>query len=131
MHARTRTPAFAHEQPTQLTHCHNLPFPPSTLAPQLVDVVVNNYSSVFPELRAARNVIHACIAEEETSFSRTLLKGIDRFKKQAEALKKEGKTQVGQGCVCHTLLVEHTPFSFWGWRRCWTKCQEQGEWWML
>ncbi len=61
---------------------------------QLVDVVVRNYSSVFPELRAARDVIHACIVDEETSFSRTLLKGIDRFKKQAEALKKEGKAQV-------------------------------------
>jgi hypothetical protein len=81
------------------------------LCAQLVDVVVNNYSDVFPELRSARNLIHACITEEETSFSRTLLKGIDRFKKQAEALKKECKSQV---CVRvrTSSLLSHTSSQF-------------------
>ena len=52
------------------------------------------YGHVFPELMAARDAIHACIVDEETSFSRTLMKGIDRFKKQAEFMKKEGRTEV-------------------------------------
>ncbi|KAL6760811.1 tRNA synthetases class II (A)-domain-containing protein [Haematococcus lacustris] len=57
---------------------------------QLVDVVVRNFSGFFPELLAARDVIHSVIAEEETSFSRTLLKGIERFKKLAAALQAKG-----------------------------------------
>lgn len=77
---------------------------------QLVNVVVDNYSYVFPELLSARTAIHAVIAEEETSFSRTLLKGIDRFKKQAEALKKEGKAQVRVLCcvLCVTVCFNRT-----------------------
>ncbi len=34
---------------------------------------------------SARNTIHSVIAEEEASFSRTLVKGIERFKKAAAA----------------------------------------------
>ena len=51
---------------------------------QLVDVVVRNFGSFFPELVAARDTIHSVIREEEASFSRTLLKGIERFKKIAQ-----------------------------------------------
>ena len=48
---------------------------------QLVDVVVREFGSFFPELVAARDTIHSVIREEEASFSRTLIKGIERFKK--------------------------------------------------
>jgi alanyl-tRNA synthetase len=51
---------------------------------QLVDVVVRNFGSFFPELITARDTIHSVIREEEASFSRTLLKGIERFKKIAQ-----------------------------------------------
>lgn len=57
---------------------------------QLVDVVVKNFGSFFPELVAARNTIHSVIADEETSFGRTLVKGIERFKKMAASLKEKG-----------------------------------------
>lgn len=38
---------------------------------------------MYPELVSARDKIHSVIAEEEASFSRTLVKGIERFKKLA------------------------------------------------
>jgi len=62
---------------------------------QLVDVVVAHFGGFFPELVAARNTIHQVISEEETSFGRTLVKGIERFKKVAEGLKAKGETVVG------------------------------------
>jgi alanyl-tRNA synthetase len=50
---------------------------------QLVDVVVKTFGDFFPELVKSRDTIHSVIAEEEASFSRTLVKGIERFKKAA------------------------------------------------
>eukprot|EP00210_Caulerpa_lentillifera_P006221 g5942.t1 len=50
---------------------------------QLVDVVVQTFGSFYPELISARGAIFDTIKEEEFSFSRTLEKGIERFKKAA------------------------------------------------
>eukprot|EP00775_Hariotina_reticulata_P008612 gene8612-8793_t len=50
---------------------------------QLVDVAVKTFGEAYPELVAARDKIFNIIAEEEASFSRTLVKGIERFKKLA------------------------------------------------
>jgi len=47
--------------------------------------VVQNFGEVYPELVKARGVIYDTIKEEEASFSRTLVKGIERFKKMAAA----------------------------------------------
>lgn len=52
---------------------------------KLVDVVVKTFGETYPELVSARDKIHSIIAEEEASFSRTLVKGIERFKKLAAA----------------------------------------------
>ncbi|KAK9796680.1 hypothetical protein WJX73_008232 [Symbiochloris irregularis] len=49
----------------------------------LVDSVVGSMGGFYPELVRARDHIHAIIEEEEVSFSRTLLKGIEHFKKAA------------------------------------------------
>lgn len=49
------------------------------------------YGDVYPELVSARDKIHDVIADEEASFSRTLVKGIERFKKLAAS------AQVGGG----------------------------------
>ncbi len=57
---------------------------------QLVDVVVNNFGAVYPELVKHRAAIHDTIKEEEASFSKTLIKGIERFKKAAAAAKVGG-----------------------------------------
>lgn len=57
----------------------------------LVDVVVDNFGGQYPELRTNRDRIFSVIQEEEVSFSRTLQKGIKRFKTIAEGLNKEGK----------------------------------------
>jgi alanyl-tRNA synthetase len=43
------------------------------------------------------------ISEEETSFGRTLLKGIERFKKVAAALQAKGETTVS-GLLTRSLL---------------------------
>jgi len=48
---------------------------------QLVDVVVKAFGDFYPELIKSRDTIHSVIAEEEASFSKTLVKGIERFKK--------------------------------------------------
>ncbi len=56
----------------------------------LVDTVVRSFGGFYPELCAARDTIYAVIRDEEASFSRTLLKGIEKFKKAA-AVAKEGE----------------------------------------
>jgi len=38
----------------------------------LVPVVVENFSDAFPELRAKKDFVMAVIADEESSFNRTL-----------------------------------------------------------
>jgi hypothetical protein len=52
---------------------------------QLVGVVVKTFGEAYPELVKHQDKIHSVIAEEEASFSRTLGKGIERFKKLAAA----------------------------------------------
>jgi alanyl-tRNA synthetase len=47
--------------------------------------VCRTFGETYPELVSARDKIHSIIAEEEASFSRTLVKGIERFKKLAAA----------------------------------------------
>ncbi|KAL4516656.1 hypothetical protein Ndes2437A_g00784 [Nannochloris sp. 'desiccata'] len=49
----------------------------------LVDVVVDTMSPAFPELERNRAKIKEIILEEETAFSRTLIKGLERFHKMA------------------------------------------------
>ncbi|KAB1218051.1 Alanine--tRNA ligase [Morella rubra] len=50
----------------------------------LVNVVVKVMGGVFPELKQNEERIRDIIAEEETSFGKTLLKGIEKFKKAAQ-----------------------------------------------
>ncbi|XP_058067710.1 alanine--tRNA ligase isoform X2 [Magnolia sinica] len=50
----------------------------------LVSVVVNVLGDTFPELRQGEANIRNIIAEEETSFGKTLVKGIEKFKKAAQ-----------------------------------------------
>ncbi|KAG2441289.1 hypothetical protein HYH02_009882, partial [Chlamydomonas schloesseri] len=49
----------------------------------LVDVVVAHFGGFFPELVKQRDTIFNVLREEEAAFSRTLIKGIERFKKAA------------------------------------------------
>ncbi|KAG2437150.1 hypothetical protein HXX76_005817, partial [Chlamydomonas incerta] len=49
----------------------------------LVDVVVAHFGGFFPELVKQRDTIFGVLREEEAAFSRTLIKGIERFKKAA------------------------------------------------
>lgn len=51
----------------------------------LVDVVVDQLGSIFPELEKNRAKIKEIILEEETAFSKTLVKGLERFHKMAAA----------------------------------------------
>ncbi|XP_039132084.1 LOW QUALITY PROTEIN: alanine--tRNA ligase [Dioscorea cayenensis subsp. rotundata] len=50
----------------------------------LVGVVVEVMGDVFPELKQHEKKIRDIIAEEEASFGRTLVKGIEKFKKAAQ-----------------------------------------------
>ncbi|KAJ9562621.1 hypothetical protein OSB04_007781 [Centaurea solstitialis] len=60
----------------------------------LVKVVVDVMGHVFPELKQQEAHIREIIAEEEASFGRTLVHGIEKFKRTAEAVK--GKIFSGQ-----------------------------------
>ncbi|OVA11024.1 Alanine-tRNA ligase [Macleaya cordata] len=60
----------------------------------LVRVVVEVMGDVFPELKQHEVNIREIIAAEETSFGRTLLKGIEKFKKAAQDV--QGKVLSGQ-----------------------------------
>ena len=52
---------------------------------QLVHVVAREFGEVFPEVAAHAEHIQAVLLEEETSFTKTLQKGIERFQKIAAA----------------------------------------------
>ncbi|KAL5552999.1 hypothetical protein UlMin_040400 [Ulmus minor] len=60
----------------------------------LVNIVVEVMSGVFPELKQHEGRIRDIIADEEASFGKTLLKGIEKFKKAAQDL--QGKILSGQ-----------------------------------
>lgn len=61
---------------------------------KLVPIVVKQLGYVFPELEAKQQHITEIISDEETSFGRTLQKGIEQFKKVLEAAKKEGRSVI-------------------------------------
>jgi alanyl-tRNA synthetase len=65
---------------------------------QLVGVVVKTFGEAYPELVKHQEKIHAVIAEEEASFSRTLGKGIERFKKLAAAAQVRQQYCLYQSC---------------------------------
>lgn len=60
----------------------------------LVNIVVKVMGDVFPELKQREARIREIIAAEEASFGKTLLKGIEKFKKAAQDV--QGKVLSGQ-----------------------------------
>ncbi|KAL2545633.1 Alanine--tRNA ligase [Forsythia ovata] len=60
----------------------------------LVKVVVELMGNVFPELKQHEIKIREIIADEEASFGRTLIKGIEKFKKAAQEV--QGRILSGQ-----------------------------------
>ena len=69
---------------------------------KLVPVVVKHFGEVFPEIVKHEARVTDIIAEEEESFGRTLLKGIEQFKKIAAKAKEEGRDTVN-GAECFLL----------------------------
>ncbi|CAI0415554.1 unnamed protein product [Linum tenue] len=95
----------------------------------LVNVVVRVMGDVFQELKEKEQHIREIITEEEASFGRTLLKGIERFKKDAKEVEDaQGKVISGQAstymrnfialmrslrtCIQQMLYIQ-MKFSFW------------------
>jgi alanyl-tRNA synthetase len=72
----------------------------------LVDTVVECLGDMYPELGKHRDRIVEIIREEETAFSRTLVKGIDRFKKMAAS------TPAGGRLSGHDAFVLWDTFGF-------------------
>ena len=60
----------------------------------LVKTVVELFGEVFPEIVKEEKRVTGIIAEEEESFGRTLLKGVEQFKKIAAKAKEEGRDTV-------------------------------------
>lgn len=61
---------------------------------KLVNAVVENMGPFFPELMTSKESVERIIAEEERSFGKTLGKGIERFKKMAQAVKERGQVEL-------------------------------------
>lgn len=59
---------------------------------RLVPVLVNNMGDQYPELKQGKDHIIKVIHEEETSFLKTLGKGVRMIEKKIDTLKSEGKT---------------------------------------
>lgn len=53
----------------------------------LVDVIVTEYSGVFPELKKFQDKVKKTLNSEEESFNRTLAKGLVKFNKELERIK--------------------------------------------
>ncbi len=51
---------------------------------ELVDVLTETMGDVFPEIRARRDLVKATIKTEEESFNKTLDRGIELFREEAE-----------------------------------------------
>ena len=58
----------------------------------LVPIVVEKFSVFFPELTAKRAYVMSVLRDEETSFMRTLDKGVKHFNKVVAEMKKSGTT---------------------------------------
>ncbi|URD94289.1 DHHA1 domain [Musa troglodytarum] len=69
----------------------------------LVGVVTKVMGDVFPELKQYESKIQEIIADEEASFGRTLLKGIEKFKKAAQDV--QGSKISGQACLLSTFYA--------------------------
>ncbi|RRT82206.1 hypothetical protein B296_00015947 [Ensete ventricosum] len=67
----------------------------------LVGVVTKVMGDVFPELKQYESKIQEILADEEASFGRTLLKGIEKFKKAAQDV--HGSKISGQACLLSTF----------------------------
>ena len=63
---------------------------------KLVDVVVNNFSDPFPELKDKRDYIINVIKSEEESFQKTLYKGIELFEEVYDKIKNKDNIFPGE-----------------------------------
>ncbi len=52
--------------------------------PKLVDTLVEEFSHVFPEIKTRAEVVKETLATEETSFNKTLDRGMEKFEKAAD-----------------------------------------------
>ena len=67
---------------------------PNGFFTKLVPVVVANFSDMFPELLAKKDFVMSVIAEEESSFNRTLDQGVKHFKKVVASMEASGSKVV-------------------------------------
>jgi alanyl-tRNA synthetase len=67
---------------------------PSGFFTKLVPVVVDNFSDMFPELLVKKDFVMSVIAEEESSFNRTLDQGVKHFKKVVASMEASGSKVV-------------------------------------
>ena len=67
---------------------------PAGFFTKLVPVVVANFSDMFPELLLKKEFVMSVIADEETSFTRTLDQGVKHFNKVVNAMQASGSQMV-------------------------------------
>ena len=56
----------------------------TSFLPELVDTLVAEFSHVFPEIKTRAEVVKETLATEETSFNKTLDRGMEKFEKAAD-----------------------------------------------
>eukprot|EP01138_Halocafeteria_seosinensis_P002793 gb/GECG01002854.1/.p1 GENE.gb/GECG01002854.1/~~gb/GECG01002854.1/.p1 ORF type:complete len:1039 (+),score=167.11 gb/GECG01002854.1/:1-3117(+) len=67
---------------------------PSGFLSKLVPTVVHLFQDAFPELEQRENFVREIIDDEESSFERTLSRGLKRFREMVERMKQSGETVV-------------------------------------
>mmetsp|Transcript_14718 Transcript_14718/g.32206 ORF Transcript_14718/g.32206 Transcript_14718/m.32206 type:complete len:1030 (-) Transcript_14718:4-3093(-) len=77
---------------------------PAGFFTKLVPVVVENFGDMFPELRSRQSYVESIVADEESSFGRTLEQGVRHFTKVVSALEKGGEGGTVSGKDAHFLF---------------------------
>ncbi|CDJ65254.1 alanyl-tRNA synthetase, putative [Eimeria necatrix] len=70
--------------------------------PQLAACVCASLGTVFPELLRSQDRVHSVLLKEEQQFTRTLDKGVDRFKKVMSSLPPSGKFPGSEAFTLYT-----------------------------
>ncbi|KAE8818188.1 Alanyl-tRNA synthetase, mitochondrial [Hordeum vulgare] len=79
----------------------------------LVDVFVQLMGDMFPELKDNEKKIKDIIKDEEASFENTLVKGYERFKKAADAVKENGGAVLSGEASALILNYHRDAFVLW------------------
>lgn len=72
---------------------------------QLLPVIADQFSNVFPELRAQLDFVTRVVKEEEEAFLRTLAKGIDRLNAYISSMGASEQTGISEPTAAESRII--------------------------